>query len=205
MELDGYAAGLARGERLDRARGVIGKSATEINHALGGIIDLTGDLTDADKPLGPRVQAFARADLDGILARDAQADISDRIHPLIPYRNRLEHDQWTTLRPRMIHPTQSQFAVSARSATYTRHCQRSNCWQRYSRRWLMRLSRCTQHWCCSTYSIGPTTKLAGRPHATSAGRCHPSRLAPIRAGAGTIADGHRRAAVRSSARSSRAR
>lgn len=99
MEHEWYAAGLARQAQLDGSRGVVTKSATEINHALGGIVDLTGFLVRADQTLGKRLSAFAAADLADILPPDAQADIVDSIGRVADYRNRIEHDQWTTLQP----------------------------------------------------------------------------------------------------------
>lgn len=99
MEREWYAAGLARGERLDRARGVVTKAATEINHALGGIVDLTGFPARADQTLGKRLRTFAGADLENVLESDAQAEIADSLGLVIEYRNRIEHDQWTTLQP----------------------------------------------------------------------------------------------------------
>lgn len=99
MEREWYAAGIARQARLDMVRGVITKSATEISHALGGIVDLTGFPARADQMLGKRLGAFAAADLLDILPSDAQADIADTVGLIIDYRNRIEHDQWTTLQP----------------------------------------------------------------------------------------------------------
>lgn len=105
MEREWYVSGIARQTRLDSARGLITKSATEINHALGGIVDLTGCPARADQTLGRRLGAFAAADLEDILPSDAQADIADSLGLVIDYRNRIEHDQWTTLQPPRDDPT----------------------------------------------------------------------------------------------------
>ncbi|WP_102191509.1 hypothetical protein [Microbacterium aurantiacum] len=75
------------------------KAATELNHALGGIVDLTGFPVRADQTLGKRLRGFTLADLEDILPPDAQADIADSVGLVAEYRNRIEHDQWTTLQP----------------------------------------------------------------------------------------------------------
>lgn len=99
MEREWYEAGLARDERLHRARGVVTKAATEINHALGGIVGLTGLPTRADQTLGKRLRTFATADLTDVFESDSQAEIADSLGLIVDYRNRIEHDQWTTLQP----------------------------------------------------------------------------------------------------------
>lgn len=74
-------------------------AGTEIIHSLGGIIELGGDRINVRDTLGSRVGNFERADLEGVLEPDIQADLSDALRSLVPFRNRLEHDQWDSLQP----------------------------------------------------------------------------------------------------------
>jgi hypothetical protein len=80
--------------RLARAREIVTSSATQIKNSLGSIIALAGTPSQANQPLWRRLDVFARTDLKDILSAEAQADIADRLRPLVSLHNRLTDARW---------------------------------------------------------------------------------------------------------------
>ena len=94
MESESHESLGDTGARLMRARETVTSSATQIKNSLGSIIALTGTPTQANQPLWRRLDVFARTDLKDILSAEAQADIADRLRPLVSLHNRLTDARW---------------------------------------------------------------------------------------------------------------
>jgi hypothetical protein len=99
MEPESHASLGDTDARLMRARETVTSSATQIKNSLGSIIALTGTPTQANQPLWRRLDVFARTDLKEILSAEAQADIADRLRPLISLHNRLTDARWELSTP----------------------------------------------------------------------------------------------------------
>lgn len=80
--------------RLERAQRTVGSSALRIKHALGSMLELAGVPTHANQPLWRRLDAFASADLKGVISADAQADISRHLHDLSALHARVADVRW---------------------------------------------------------------------------------------------------------------
>lgn len=94
METESHETPGDTGARLARAQHTVVSAATRIKNALGSIITLAGTPPQANQPLWRRLDVFARTDLGDTLSADAQADIADRLRPLVSLHNRLTDARW---------------------------------------------------------------------------------------------------------------